>query len=92
MSKVSLIREFTIPLHEVRAGFDKLGQGLQEEHGMKYRWEGDDRISFHHKAAKGFIEIQGNKVVLELKLGMLYVTMAPIIRKRLTEFADEHLG
>ncbi len=92
MSKVSLTREFTIPLQEVREGVEKLGKGLEDEHGLKYQWEGEDRVSFNHKAAKGFIEIRGNKVVLELKLGMLYVTMAPIIKKRLTEFADEHLG
>ena len=80
-----------MPLHEVREGVEKLGQGLQKEHGLKYRWESDCRVSFNHKAAKGFIEIQGNKLVLELKLGMLYVAMAPVVRKKLMEFADEYL-
>lgn len=79
-------------LQQVREGVERLGQELQNEHGLKYQWQGDDRVNFNHKAVKGFVEIQDNKLILELKVGMLYVVMVPLIKKQLVEFLDENLS
>lgn len=91
MSKVQLKKKFTMSLDEVREGLEKLGAGLKETYGMDYQWEGKNRVSFSHKSGKGHVEIQGNELVLEIKLGMMYMAMAPMVKKRITELADEYV-
>lgn len=91
MAKVKLSKSFTMSLDEVREGIQKLADGLQEQQGMKYEWKGSDRIEFSHKSAKGFLQIEGNELVLELKLSMLYAAMASTVKKKITELADEHV-
>ena len=59
--------------------------------GMNYQWEGQDRIVFNHKSGKGFVEIRGNELVLELKLGMMYAAMAPVVKSKITALANEYV-
>lgn len=91
MAKVKITKTFTMPLDEVREGLEKIGKGLEAEHGLKYSWKHDDRVEFTHKSVKGFVEIQGNELLLELKLSMMFAAMAPVVKKRITEMADEHI-
>ncbi len=91
MSKVQLKKKFTMTLDEVHEGLEKLGAGLKESFGMDYKWEGKNRVSFSHKYGKGHVDIQGNELVLEIKLGMMYMAMAPMVKKRITELADEYV-
>jgi putative polyhydroxyalkanoate system protein len=91
MSKVQLKKTFTMTLDEVREGLEKLGAGLKKAQGMNYQWESQDRIVFTHKSGKGFVEIRGNELVLELKLGMMYAAMAPMVKNKITDLANEHI-
>ena len=91
MSKIHLKKKFTMTLDEVHEGLEKLGAGLKEAYGMEYEWQGKNRVNFHHKSGKGHIEIHGNELVLDLKLGLMYSAMAPVVKRRITELADEYV-
>lgn len=91
MATVQLKKTFTMAHDEVRHGIEQLGQGLEKEHGLQYRWESDNKAVFQHKAAKGHIAISGNEVHLVLKLGMMYSAMAPIIKSRISAMAEEYI-
>lgn len=91
MAKVRVNKTFSMPLSDVRQGLENLGKGLQSEHGLNYSWKGENRVEFTHKSAKGFVQIDGNELVLELKLSMLFAAMAPIVKKHIEELASEHI-
>jgi putative polyhydroxyalkanoate system protein len=76
----------------VKSGLEKLADGLEDEYGMKYQWEGDSKATFSHKIAKGYVEIQGDEIVLELKLSMMYVAMSSVVKSKITEMADKHIS
>ncbi|HEY9032583.1 MAG TPA: polyhydroxyalkanoic acid system family protein [Pseudomonadales bacterium] len=92
MSTVHFKKAFTMNLEDVRHGIEQLGQGLQKEHGLKYHWEGQHKAVFQHKAAKGHIAIKGNEIQLELKLGLMYAAMAPLIKSRIAAMADQYIS
>lgn len=92
MASIHLKKAFTMSLAEVREGLEKLGAGLKQAQGMEYRWEGENKVTFSHKSGKGYIAIQGKEIVLELKLGIMYSAMAPMVKKKLTELADEYIS
>jgi putative polyhydroxyalkanoate system protein len=92
MTTIHFKKDFTMGQDEVRAGIDKLGLGLQKDHGLKYHWENDHRAVFHHKAAKGHVVIKGNEIELELKLGLMYAAMAPIVKNRIAALADKYIS
>lgn len=91
MATIKLSKKYTMPIDQVRLGIEKLGEQLQQEQGMKYSWESENKAVFKHKAAKGFICIQDDCVELELKLGLLYSAMAPILKSKIQEMADQHI-
>lgn len=91
MSKVSITRSFTIELDEVKAGMQTLADGLKKEHGMQYKWVSETEIDFKHKAGKGNLKVVGNEMHLTIKLSFLYSSMAPVIKKRINDWADEYI-
>ncbi len=91
MAKVSITRSFTLDLEEVKAGMQTLADGLKSEHGMQYQWVSETQIDFKHKAGKGSLTIVGSELQLNLKLSMMYAAMAPIVKKRIHEWADEYI-
>ena len=92
MAKIEINKAFTMDLDEVRAGMEKMAESLKSEHGMQYQWDTDDSISFKHKAGKGSLRIVGNELQLSLKMSMLYAAMAPVVRSRINEWADEYIS
>jgi len=91
MAKIQLSKAFTMDLSDIKAGMLELAEGLQKEYGMKYKWDGEESISFTHKAGKGSLRIEGNELVLSIKLSMLYSATAPVVKKRISDWAEEHI-
>ncbi|MCK5881724.1 MAG: polyhydroxyalkanoic acid system family protein [Sinobacterium sp.] len=91
MSKVSIIRPFTIDIDEVKVGMQTLADGLKSEHGMVYEWVSETEISFKHKSGKGNLKVVGDEMHLNLKLTIFYAAMAPIVKKRINDWADEYI-
>lgn len=91
MATIEYGKPFTMTQDEVRLGIEKLAQNLKQDQGMEYRWENENKVSVKHKAAKGFVEIRGNEVYLELKLGLLFSAMAPMFRSKIKEVADKYI-
>lgn len=91
MAKVKITKKFTMSIDEVRAGMQDISQRLADEQGMKYSWVGDDRVEFSHKTGKGSLQIKGSELLLELKIGMLYSATAPMVKKKISEFADTYI-
>lgn len=91
MAKVRLTKPFTMCIDEVRQGMQDIAQRLQDEQGMSYKWVGDDRVEFSHKTGKGSLQVEGKVLVLELKIGLLYSAAAPMVKKKVMEFADKYI-
>ena len=91
MATIKISKKFTMPVEQVREGIDKLGESLQKEQGMQYHWENNTKAVFQHKAAKGFVCINIDCVDLELKMGLLYSAMAPLLKSKIQEMADAYI-
>lgn len=91
MAKVRLTKKFTMCLDDVRKGMQDIAQRLQDEQGMTYKWVGEDRVEFSHKTGKGSLHLEGGELVLELKIGLLYSAAAPVVKKKIMEFADKYI-
>ena len=91
MSKVSINRAFTIGLDEVKTSMQTLADDLKSEHGMQYEWASDTELNFKHKSGKGSIKVVDNEIHLNLKLSLLYAAMAPVVRSRINDWADEYI-
>lgn len=91
MSKIELTKTFTDDITEIRAGIERIGEGLKAEHNLNYSWVNADKVEFKHKSASGFIEIVGDEIILKMKLSLLYAAMAPVVKRRITELADEYI-
>lgn len=91
MAKVSVTKKFTMSLDEVKQGMENIVQQLASEHGMKYTWKDDYHVEFSHKTGKGMLHVEGDALILELKISMLYSAAAPVVKKQIHAFADQYI-
>ena len=91
MAKVEVTKTFTMDVEEVKKGMKEMADNLAAEHGMNYQWVGETEISFKHKAGKGSLKIVGQQLQLSIKLSMMYSAMAPVIKKRIVDWSEEHI-
>ena len=91
MAHIRIEKPFTMPLNEVQLGIEKIAKSLEKNQGMSYSWVTDDKVEFSHKAGKGSIAIEQNQLVMQLKIGMLYSAVAPVVKKKVQEYADKHI-
>jgi putative polyhydroxyalkanoate system protein len=91
MAKIEVTKNYSDDITAIREGIEKLGQDLQREHKLNYTWVNDDRVEFKHKSASGFIQIEAEQIVLKMKLSMLYAAMAPVVKARINELADQYI-
>ncbi len=92
MAKVKVSKPFTMTVEDVRRGMQDIANHLAQEEGMKYQWKNDDCLTFTHKTGKGSLTIEGQELFLELKISMLYAAAAPMVKKKVLEFADQYIS
>ena len=92
MAKVKVSKPFTMQIEDVRRGMQDIADHLAREEGMKYQWKDDNCLSFSHKTGKGSLRIEGQALILELKISMLYAAAAPVVKKKVLAFADEYIS
>lgn len=91
MATVKINKPFTMSLDEVKKGMEEIAEHLKTDQGMKYRWASEEKIEFSHKSGKGSLQIRGQELLLELKIGLLYSAAAPLIKAKVKQFADEYI-
>jgi putative polyhydroxyalkanoate system protein len=91
MANINIKKAFTMPVDEVRKGIEKMAASLKKEQGMSYAWVSEDRVEFSHKTGKGSLAIEGGELVMQLKIGLLYSAVAPMVKQKIQNYADKHI-
>lgn len=91
MANINIKKAFTMPVDDVRQGIEKMAASLKKDQGMNYSWVSEDRVEFSHKTGKGSLAIEGDELVMQLKIGLLYSAVAPIVKQKIQNYADKHI-
>ena len=91
MTTINVEKKFTMPIEDVRKGMEKIAKSLEQGQGMTWQWDNEDCVSFSHKAGKGTLFIEGDKLLMQIKMGILFAAVAPMIKKKVEAYAAKHI-
>ena len=91
MSRINIERSHNLTVDEARAKAQEVEAKLHERYGLRTRWEGNT-VHIEGKGVKGTLSLQGDKVVVDLKLGLAVRMFAKKIEDSIGRSLDRALG
>ena len=90
MAKFTLSKPYTMPVEDVREAAEGLAAQLAAEHGVRPRWSGDS-VSMQGSGVDGTVDFSGGTIDISVKLGMMTAMFAPVLKKQMQRYLDEHI-
>ena len=91
MATIHVSRAHRLEPERIRAEVENLAQNLARELSASYSWNGD-RLDFKRSGASGFIDIHGDRLEIEIKLGKLLAPLKSTVEKKINDYLDRALA
>lgn len=94
MATIDIRRTHTLDKDEAKRRAETLAKAMEEKLGIRWRWEGADRISFDApsgaaKGATGTVSVEGSSVRVEVDLPFLLRAVRGTIEGKINEKLDQ---
>ena len=90
MARITVTKPYSMSRDAIREAAEDLARGLQRDHGLRYRWQGDT-ATFSRSGVKGTLDISDDAITLSVELGLLASPFAKPIRQAVVDYLDEHV-
>ncbi len=91
MARIRIKRQHQLDHATVRGEVEGLAERLAQELSADYSWKGD-RLEFKRSGASGYLDIGGQQVEVDIKLGMLLTPLKSTIESKINAYLDRALG
>lgn len=91
MAGFKISKTCTMPKEEVREAAQKLASRLEKDHGVRSRWDGDT-VYIKGSGIDGSLCMEGDRLDVSVKLGMLASMFEPTLRKEVQRYLDEYVS
>ncbi|MDY7219289.1 polyhydroxyalkanoic acid system family protein [Denitrificimonas sp. JX-1] len=91
MSKIVVEREHNLGRDVAREKAQQLADRLVQQYDVTYKWVGDT-LEFHRTGASGSIDVEEDKVRVNLKLGLLLSGLSGTIKREIEDALDKRLA
>ena len=90
MAQFRIKKPYSMEPEEVRQAAEQLAHSLEEEHGVRSRWEGDT-VVVKGAGVEGNMSFHDGVIDVRVKLGMVASMFAPVLKEEINRFLDEHV-
>lgn len=91
MSHIHIERDHGLGIEQARDRIEAVAAELQEEIGLAWRWE-DDLLILERAGASGSVSVEADRIVLDIRLGLLLTALKGKIEHSIEERIDGHLA
>lgn len=91
MAKIVVERAHSLGRDGAREKAEYLAERLAERYDVRYQWKGDT-LEFKRSGADGRINVEDDKVQVQLNLGLLLSALGPTIKREIEAVLDKHLN
>ncbi len=90
MAGFRLTKPYTMSKDEVREAAQGLAAGLEREHGVRTRWDGD-RVRIKGAGVEGQMTFHDGLIDVSVKLGFLTAMFERPLRDEVQRYLDSHI-
>lgn len=87
MSTIHLDRAHTMGPVGAREAADRIAESLSRDYGMTCTWQ-DDVMHFARPGASGELAVSADRIVLDVRLGVLFAAFKPTVEAKLQSNFD----
>ena len=91
MSHIHIERIHHLDRTRLRQRIEVLADQLEKEYKTGYQWH-DHKITLQRTGARGYIELEDEIVVIDIKLGGLMRPLTKKMESMINEYLDKHLA
>ena len=91
MSHIHIERPHQLNKARLRRQVEELADKLEQEFEYNSEWHGD-RLIFKRTGAQGHIDLEDDRVVVDIKLGVLFRPIAKKVESTVQDYLDKHLS
>jgi putative polyhydroxyalkanoate system protein len=91
MANIRIKRSHRLGLDNARSEVEKIAKSLKSDLQADYQWSGN-KLLFKRSGASGTIDVGGNYIDLDIKLGLLLSPMKGQIESSINQKLDAALG
>ncbi len=92
MPKISVSRSHTLDMEEAKRRIEKIGNDLEQKHGLKGNWRSADTYEFKRTGVSGKVRLSDGRVDVDVDLSMLLSPLKDKIRQKLEEGLERELA
>ncbi len=74
MSDFTLVKRHSLPIAKVKAGVQKVADGLAAEYALRTEWLGNT-LCFHRSGVDGQVQVTGSEIRLDVTLGLWLIPL-----------------
>ncbi|SDJ72597.1 putative polyhydroxyalkanoic acid system protein [Ferrimonas sediminum] len=87
MTAIFIQRSHQLGHQGIRDLSEKMAHDLQRQYQIRWQWQGE-RMTFRRMGARGILVPEAQLVTLDMKLGLVLIPVAPMIRQGIEETLD----
>lgn len=91
MAHFRIKKPYTMPIEDVREAAQGLAASLEQAHGVRSRWQGDE-VSIKGAGVDGKLTFHDGLIDVSVKLGLLASMFEPVLKEEVTRFLDENVS
>ena len=92
MAKITVSQPHDKDPEEVRALAEQAAEALSSRYKLRYRWQGDEELSFKGKGLSGSLRLEPGNVAVDLSTGLMLNPVAKVIERELSKALADHLA
>ena len=91
MAHFRIKKPYTMPIEDVREAAQGLAATLEQEHGVRSRWRGDE-VQIKGAGVDGKLSFHDGLIDVSVKMGLLASMFEPVLKQEVTRFLDENVS
>ena len=90
MAGFRVSKPYTMPVEELREAAQGLAATLEQQHGVKARWQGDS-VRIKGAGVDGELSFEGGVVDVSVRLGLLASAFKGLLENEVRRYLDEYI-
>ncbi|GHD36703.1 MAG: polyhydroxyalkanoic acid system family protein [Halieaceae bacterium] len=90
MAGFRVSKPYTMPVEELREAAQGLAATLEQQHGVKARWQGDS-VRIKGAGVDGELSFEGGVVDVSVRLGLLASAFKGVLENEVRRYLDEYI-
>jgi putative polyhydroxyalkanoate system protein len=90
MASFRVTKPYTMPKEELREAAQGLASSLEQQHGVKSRWEGDT-VRIKGAGVDGKLSFHDGLIDVSVQLGLLASAFKGVLQREVERYLDEYI-